>query len=575
MKNPQKSELRQAFLDNKKSFLIAAAFGLFMNMAMLVVPIYMQQIYDRVLSSQSLATLTVLTLIAIFILLGYGLLDALRGQLLVRASTEFDKKLKERVFSAMFERSVRSPQGEHAHAAQDLELLRQFIAGPALTAIFDIPWAPLFVIVIYLLHPLLGHIAVAGSILLFALGVANEYGLRKPMSQVSRVNIKVSNFLEASLNNAEVLKAMGMLPAIRDRWNKEREGLLALQTQAGDRASNLTALTKFVRLVMQLAIVGTSAMLAIDQHITPGAMIAASILLSRALAPAEQAVGAWRQFVVARLASIRLNELLAAIRPETPGLTLPKPIGALSVEQVLVAPPGSNAPTLKNVSFKLEAGETLGIIGPSAAGKSSLARILVGVWTPLAGTVRLDGADLKTWDHANLGPHIGYLPQDVELFDGTVAENIARLSQFSSEDVIATAQKAGVHELILRLPQGYDTPVGAGGRTLSGGMRQRIGLARALYGSPSFVVLDEPNANLDNDGELALAKTLRLLKAENCTVVLIAHRPSILTVADKILALRNGAVELFGPRDMVLARFVPQMAQIDHGGSTGAIASNA
>jgi PrtD family type I secretion system ABC transporter len=555
-----RSEIWSVLLQSRPLFLAAFLFGFFINVALLAVPIYMLQVFDRVISSQSMATLAALTLITVIVLMLYALLDSVRGHLMVKASNRMDEALRGRVFRAMFERSLRTSQGGHVQPLQDLESLRQFVSGNGLVALLDLPWAPLFVVVIYLLHPLLGHFAVGSIVILVFLALLNDRLLRKPLSEANAAQIKSTQFAESSLDNAEALKAMGMMGAIRARWDRHHEAAKQVQTSSGNRASSVTAATKFVRLCMQMGIMAMSATLVLDQHITPGAMIAASILLSRALAPAEQAVGAWRQLLLTRLAFHRLDELLRNVPEVEKGMSLPRPKGELALEQVIAGPPGTPAATLRGVALRLEAGETLAVIGPSGAGKSTLARVVVGIWNPMAGKVRLDGADIRTWDHDELGQHLGYLPQDVELFEGTVAENIARFGEFTHDEVIQAATRAGMHEDILRLPQGYNAQVGEGGRLLSGGMRQRVGLARALYGNPALVVLDEPNANLDNAGEEALLRALRQLKEEGVTIVLVAHRPSILASADKILVLNNGAVERFGPASQVLPQYKPQQA---------------
>jgi PrtD family type I secretion system ABC transporter len=555
-KDKPRSELWSVLLKSKRYFMAAFSFGFFINIALLTVPIYMLQLYTRVISSQSMATLVTLTVIAIIVLVLHGLLDALRGRLMVKVSNEVDEALRGRVFHAMFERSLRANQGGHAQPLQDMDMLRQFLSGPALTAILDLPWAPLFLVVIFLLHPLLGYVALASILVMVSLAILNDRMLRGSMAEANSALIKSNQFAESSLNNAEALKAMGMMSAVRQRWDKHHETAKAEQSRVGNRAINITAITKFMRYAMQLAIMATAAMLVVRAHLTPGAMIVSAILLSRTLAPAEQAVGAWRQLVLVRLAFQRLDELLRAAPEPAEGMKLPRPSGQITLEQIIAAPPGFPTPTLRGISLSLASGETLAVIGPSGAGKSSLARVLVGIWAPLAGKVRYDGADIRTWDHGDLGRHLGYLPQDVELFEGSVAENIARFSTFNNEEIIEAAQRSGLHEEILRLPNGYNSQVGEGGRLLSGGVRQRIGLARALFRNPSIVVLDEPNANLDSKGEGDLLNALKQLKKEGVTIVLVAHRPRMLASADKILLLKEGAVEKFGHKKDVLPHVV-------------------
>ena len=553
------SEVRQAFTACGSAVMATAVFSFFLNLLMLVVPLYMLQVFDRVLSSRSEATLLMLTIIAGFMLLILGVLEIVRARVLVRTGVKFEGLLQDRVFAAVFERSLGAPGATRAQALQDLDTIRQFLTGAGLFAFLDAPWAPIFITVIFLLHPWLGTAALIGALVLLALALANEALTKRPLRIASEQAIKANNFAEASLDNAEVLKAMGMLGGIRRRWYEHRLAAVAHQARASDRAGVVLASTKFFRLYLQILILGIGAYLAMQQQITPGAMIAASILLGRALAPVELAVSNWRGFVGARSALARLKALLAEVPAASTNMNLPKPEGRVEFEQVIAIAPGGDAtsPILKGVSFQLMPGEVLGVIGPTAAGKSSLARLLVGVWPTLRGSVRLDGVDVYEWSRSDLGKHIGYQPQDVALFDGTIAENIARFGEVDSDAVVSAARQAQVHELILRLPQGYDTRVGADGHVLSGGQCQRVGLARALYGDPVLVVLDEPNANLDQPGEQALLATIAELKQAGRTLVIIAHRPSILVSADCILYLNDGVVGTLAPRDEVIANFAP------------------
>jgi PrtD family type I secretion system ABC transporter len=551
------SEIRRAFAACRSAFVATGLFSFFLNLLMLVVPLYMLQVYDRVLSSRSETTLLMLTILAGFMLLILGALEIVRSRVLVRTGVKFESMLKDRVFAAVFERSVGAPGGTRTQALQDLDALRQFLTGSGLFALLDAPWAPIFIAAIFLLHPWLGMASLCGALVLFALALLNEALTRRPLKAASERSIKAHNFAELSLNNAEVLKAMGMLGGIRARWYQHRLAAVSHQARASDRAGIILAGTKFVRLYLQVLLLGIGAYLAMQQLITPGAMIAAAILMGRALAPVELAVGNWRAFITARAALARLKDLLESVPADKPGMRLPRPEGRVQFETVVATAPGGDptAPILKGVSFQLSPGGALGVIGPTAAGKSTLARILVGVWRATRGTVRLDGADVYEWSRADLGHHIGYQPQEVKLFDGTVAENIARFSKLDAEAVVAAARKAAAHELILRLPSGYDTLIGAYGHTLSGGQRQRIGLARALYGDPSLIVLDEPNTNLDQPGERALLATIADLKQAGKTLVIIAHRPNILASVDHILCLNEGFVDMLGSRDEVIARF--------------------
>lgn len=552
-------DFRQALANCRGAFAATGAFSFFINLLLFVSPIYMLQVYDRVLTSRSESTLVMLTVIAAVMLAVLAALEMMRGRLLVRAGSRLDKVMSGRIFSAVFDRSLKVPGGAPVQALRDMDTVREFATGPGVVTFFDVPWAPLFIAAAFLLHPILGLVSLGGAVIIFALAVANEMITRRSIQSASGEAVAATGFAEASLRNVEVLHAMGMTSALAQRWKASHDRVLALQTTAADRATTLVAISKFVRLFLQSGILGVGAWLALEQEISAGAIIASSIILGRALSPVEQAVGHWKGFLAARTAFQRLNGLLKTTPPAPRAMTLPKPQGALVVDRAIAVPPGGKAPVLKGVGFALEPGEVLAIVGPSAAGKSSLARLLVGVWHCHSGSVRLDGAEMRTWNRDELGPHMGYLPQDIELFDGTVAQNIARFGEVDATAVVAAAVKAGVHEIILHLPDGYDTHIGEGGRSLSGGQRQRIGLARALYKDPSFVVLDEPNSNLDTAGEQALIEAVAGLKECKATTVVISHRLSILACVDKILVLNDGAVELFGSRDDVMARLRPSV----------------
>ncbi len=551
----QVTDLQGVVKELRGTFIAVAVFSFFVNALMLVVPFYMLQMYDRVLSSRSHSTLAMLTIVAVFLLVMYGLLDLVRSRVLVRSGIRLDRRLNSRVFSAVLVHGLRTSEGRHAQALQDLGNLRQLLSSGSLVALFDSPWVPLFLGIIFLFHPVLGTVALVGALVLFGLALVNAFVTRGAFRQASEQSIVASGFAESSLRNVEVLRAMGMLSGLRRRWLDKHETALAHQAQANDRGGAITSSSKFVRLLVQISVLGTGGYLAIEQVITPGVMIASAILMSRALMPLEQAVGQWRNYVNARAAYDRLNKLLNATRSDQPPMVLPAPKGLVSLERAVAVPPNTKVPVLKGLSFKLEAGEALGVIGPSGAGKSTLGRLLVGVWAPQGGAVRLDGADVSSWDPDQLGPHIGYLPQDVELFEGTIAENIERFGEHDPGKVVEAAELAGVHDLVLHLPQGYDTAIGEDGRALSAGQRQRVGLARALYGDPCLVVLDEPNSNLDTDGEQALQQALQSLKNRGATVVLIAHRPAIMASVDRILVLQNGTMELLAPREKVMERF--------------------
>jgi ATP-binding cassette subfamily C protein EexD len=543
------NEIRQALATCKSSFAATAFFSFAINMLLFVSPIYMLQIYDRVLPSRSETTLVMLSVLVASLLLTIGLLEWIRTQILVRVGARIDRMLNRRVLSAVFHVSG----GGSANAVRDFDAVREFFTGAGFLAFLDAPWAPLFIGVCFIMNPWLGILALGGSILLLCLAVATELMTRKPLGEAGRENMAANSFVESSLRSSEAVHAMGMMPGIIDRWLDKRDRVLALQAAASDRAGFLMSATKFVRMLLQSAILGLGAYLAIQNVITPGAMIAASIIMGRALAPVEMAVGQWRQFINARVAYARLKKLLETVPDNAEPMRLPKPLGALEADRVVAAPPGSRIAVLKGVSFALQPGEALGVIGPSAAGKSTLARALVGVWPIASCKIRVDGSDLQNWSREQLGPHVGYLPQDVALFDGTIAENIARFGPIDPDAVVAAARHAGVHDIILRLPDSYDTRIGVGGSVLSGGQRQRIGLARALYGDPALIILDEPNSNLDSSGEQALLEAMAYLRERGVTVIVITHRMNVLGAVAKVLVLKDGAVESFGPRDQVLA----------------------
>ncbi|HEX2567770.1 MAG TPA: type I secretion system permease/ATPase [Burkholderiales bacterium] len=535
-------------------FVYAALFSMFINILVLAPAAYMMQIFDRVMTGRSEETLVMLTLVAVPALMVMAVMESLRARLLIACGAAMDRKLGPRVLEGVLAQTARLSGAEYVNGMRDVSTLRSFLSGNGIFAMFDAPWLPFFLVLIFLFHPLLGSVATCGAVVMVTLAILNERTTRKPLEKVQAESRVASRMIDASVRNADVVSALGMVRAVNQRWAEKNEAVLRLQTRATAAGRTLSGLSKFTRQVIQIAMVGTGAWLVVDLNVTPGVMLATTLVLGRALGPVEALVANWKNMVEARAAWLRLDKLLAGSPPVETGTELPAPRGEVSVERVVFGIRGADKPIIRGVSLRLPAGETLGIIGPSAAGKSTLARLLIGVWKPNSGVVRLDGADVAVWPRELLGPHIGYLPQDVELFSGTVAENIARLGEIDSEAVIRAAQRAHVHDLILRLPKGYDTEVGEGGATLSPGQRQRIGLARAVIGDPRLVLLDEPNANLDHDGEQALVQTMRELKSAGVTVIVIAHRPSLLGSADKILVLRDGAVDMFGPRAEILQK---------------------
>ncbi|MCG5538614.1 type I secretion system permease/ATPase [Halorhodospira sp. 9622] len=550
----EQGELRACLGQLKQAIIAVAAFSFFINLLMLVPPMFMLQMFDRVLSSGSVETLVMLLVVAVGLLIVLGLLEWSRNRVLVRAGGRLDGMLGSRLFDATFFRALRRPDGANAQPLQDLTTLRQFMTGQGVFAFFDAPWTPLFLLVIFLLHPWLGIFATVAAVILFVLAYVNEVITRQPLGAANAQYNRETDFTNTNLRNAEVVEAMGMTGRLRQRWRAMHNDVLSLQAVASDRSANLTSASKSLRLIAQVGILALGAYLAVEQVITPGVMIAASIIMARALAPVDQAMHAWRGFIGARNAWSRLEDVLQSTPQRGEHMELPEPQGRLTAENLVVVPPGGRTPALRGVDLDLNPGDTLGVIGPSAAGKSTLARALVGVWPSYAGTVRIDGAEIEHWNREQIGAHIGYLPQDVELFDGTVAENIARFGEVDSRKVVEAARKAGLHDMILRLPEGYDTRIGINSGALSAGQRQRVALARAVYGNPKIVVLDEPNSNLDQAGDEALVDTIRKLREDGCTVVLIAHRAAILSAVEQVLVLRDGKVATLGSRQDVLNR---------------------
>lgn len=549
-----KKPLAQALKSCRSSFLMVGFFSMCINLLMLVPSIYMLQVYDRVITSGSEVTLLMITLIMTLMLVTIGVLEWVRSRILVRVSNNLDMQLNQKVFNTSFKRALYTGNnGNSSQSLQDLTGLRQFMTGNGLFAFFDAPWIPIYLFVMFAFHAWFGWIAVASALLLSVLAVINEYatrgGLQKANEEVTIANLSIRQ----TMANAEVIQSMGMLDNLRHNWLETQYKVLSWQTNASERACIITPISKTLRMLIQSLILGVGAYLAINNQITPGLMIAGSILLGRALAPIDQMIGAWKGFIAARGQYSRLSKALEGAPEQDQSMSLPKPQGNIVLDGVVMAPPGSRVPTLKGISFSVSAGEVIGVLGPSAAGKSTLARGLLGIWPTMNGKVRLDGADIFAWNRTELGPSIGYLPQDIELFAGSVSENIARFGEIDAQKVVAAAQESGVHELVLGLSDGYDTVIGAQGANLSAGQRQRIGLARALYDQPNLIVLDEPNSNLDERGEMALAHAIHGLKARGATVFIITHRPNILAVVDKLIVLNAGVLQGFGPRDEVLA----------------------
>jgi ATP-binding cassette subfamily C protein/ATP-binding cassette subfamily C protein EexD len=557
---PAETVLSKAVAACRTQLAAVAVFSGMVNLLQLTVSLYMMQVFDRVLSTRSLDTLYYLTAIAMFALLVMAVLDGLRGQVMQRIAGWVEGKTAPEAFLRAIESQLRN-RPYRMEALRDLAVCRGWLGSPASLTLFDVPWVPIYLAVIFMLHPTLGWIALIGAGMLFLLTLANEWATGALVRQASTGAMSSQRRAESMVRNAEVIDSMGMAPAVMQRWREGLGSSLPLQERAADRAAILLSLTRFFRLAVQVAVLGIGALLVLEQQLTSGASIAASIIMGRALAPVEQMIGGWKQLVQARQAYRRLLAFLSLPRMRPPGMALPEPTGRVAAERVTFGFPGQPVAIIKGVSFNLAAGESLAVIGPSAAGKTTLIRLLIGTLQPSAGTVRLDGADVFTWMREDFGKYVGYLPQDVELFDGSVLTNIARMAESEPEAVFEAAKLAGCHEMILRLPQGYDTEIGDGGQHLSGGQRQLIGLARAMFGNPKMVVLDEPNSNLDGDAEQALIRGIEELKRRGTTVILVSHRPTLVQGVDKVLLMRDGAVEAFGPRAEVLKRLVQQQGR--------------
>ncbi|WP_296253190.1 type I secretion system permease/ATPase [Pseudomonas sp. UBA4194] len=551
-------DIDAALLSYRRVFWALALFSGVINLLVLVPSLYMMQVYDRVLTSRNETTLLMLTLITLGLFMLSGLIEWLRGQVMIRMSAGLDELLGERIFDAAFQRSLKEHSTNPAQVLSDLATLRQFITGQGLIAMLDAPWLPIFLVVAFLFHPWFGVMTLVLALVLIGLAIWGELATRSSLAEANQMSVKSASYVNSTLHNAEVIQALGMLPALRQRWSFLQRGIITAQARASDRSARITSMTRFVRISGQSLALGLGALLVLEGQISAGMMIAMSLLLGRALAPVEIAIGSWKQFGSARQSYQRLSQLLEQQPRAREPMPLPAPSGAVRLENVHVGPPGEKLPTVRDINFALNKGEVLAIIGPSACGKSTLARALVGIWPTMAGAVRLDSAEISQWSHEALGPHLGYLPQDIELFDGSVAENIARFGELDAGKIIEAGRYAGIHEMVLRFPKGYDTLLGPGGLGLSGGQKQRIGLARAVYGTPALIVLDEPNSNLDEAGEVALVHALRSLKKAGSTVIMITHRPSVLGTVDKILLLNEGAQHMFGTRDQVLKALMPK-----------------
>ena len=554
--NPKKphTELRKAIDDLKPQFKQAAWFSLFASLLILAPSGYMLEVYDRVINSRSHMTLVMLTILVLAAFVVMEVLDWVRSEVMHEAAMIFDKRMSNRVFSAIFEANLKRLPGGSAQPMNDFRTVRDFLFSPVLLALMESPVSLVFLVLIFAISPVLGWAAVVAAILQTFVGWLNERSTQPPLLAANRSAIAAQQYADGTLRNAQVIESMGMLRDIHGRWMGKQREFLGLQAAASDKAGFYQAISKFLQNVVGSLLLGLGAWLLLRNQLNGGAayMIVGSILGGRVLAPLIQIVSQWQNVINVREAYQRLDGLLIMVPERQPGMSLPAPSGQLLVESLVAGAPGSPVPILKGVNFSLQPGEVLAVVGPSASGKTTLARMLVGLWPATNGKVRLDGVDVHTWNKNELGPHLGYLPQGIELFDGTLAENIARFGPVDSAKVEAAARAVGLHEFILALPQGYDNAVGREGAMLSGGQRQRVGLARAIYGNPTFVVLDEPNSSLDEQGDAALASAIVQLKSRGATIVVMTHRTSVLSVADKMLVMNEGQTQMFGPRDEVL-----------------------
>lgn len=545
---------------DRRALLAVGVTSTAMNLLLFAMPLYSLQVYDRVMTSRSADTLVLLTLIVLFALSANAALDWVRARLLLRIGNSYSLKLGPRLLDASIAQSARNSEPD-GQALRYMNTVRGFVAGPqGLATLYDAPLVPLFLVAVYMMHVGLGHAMLLGVLVLLVLTQLTESLTGNHLRAAGEAGIAAQRRIDGTMQNAEAVEAMGMRAAMRNYWYSAQSQAMAQASVAGDRAAGVGAFAKWVRMLLSLLMTGAGAWYVIHDQITIGAMVAANILSARGLAPLETMIGAWKGLVGARIAVERINTVIDKLARPEGGVQLPAPSGEISVERLVYVPPNAEQPTLKGISFKVPAGSWLGIVGPSAAGKSTLAKLICGVWKPRSGLVRLDGADVYSWPRADFGRYCGYLPQDVELFAGSVRNNIARFCSAEEVDdaaVVAAARMAGVHEMILRLPHGYETPLGPGGASLSAGQRQRIGLARALLGEPRLVVLDEPNSNLDTEGEAALVEAMRRARAGGATIITISHRPSLLADADLIGVVVDGQMQNFGPRDEVFQKIVP------------------
>ncbi len=563
MKTPSfftRSDLTATLWAFKREFVIVGLFSFLANLLMLTPTIYMLQVFDRVMTSQSELTLLAVSLITVVLFAIMALAEWMRSRVLVHAGVRFDEVLSTRVFNASFEANLSQSGGNPGRAFSDLIQIRQFLTGNGIFTLFDAPWAPIYIAVTFMLHPWLGVLAIVFALVQLALAWFGHTRTVAPAEAAALTGSEVQAYLLGKLRNAEALESMGMIGNLQRHWTERHQAWLVQASKAQGLTHRVTAWSKFIRYTQQSLSLGAGALLVIDGQLSAGAMIAANVLMGRALAPIDQLAGTWRSFITTRSAFHRLENLLKDHPERDTALTRVAPRGALTLNKVYATASGRKEPILKDINLTVPAGTVTAVLGPSGSGKSTLARVMIGIWPQMSGEVLLDDLPITSWNRVDLGPHLGYLPQDIELFEGTIAENIARFRELNSEKVIEAARCAGLHDMILRFPKGYDTPIGEAGNLLSGGQRQRIGLARAVYGDPVLIILDEPNANLDDAGEAALARTVQDLKEKGRTVFLITHRPGAIAAADRLVILRDGHIQIQGTRDEVLASLRPRSA---------------
>ena len=552
----EKDVIREFLKFTKKTFLFVGLFSLFVNILMLLPAIYMLAVYDIVVPSRSENTLLFITALVVILFGIMALLQIIRGKILVRINNRIDNILNERVVDSMYRFALKHPTKASIQPFNDFQQIKNFLTGQTIFAFFDVPWIPIYLFVLFMFHTYYGTLALIIIFVVIAITLANEYSSKKHLEKANETLIKSNKFLNNTISNMEVIEALGMRRRIYKRWFNIYKNYLSSYKIANDKGIFWSNTTRTFRMLSQSLMLGLGGLLAINLQISSGMIVAGSIVLGRALAPLDLLVSTWRNFSSARLAYKRLNSLLAEFEEEPQRIKLPEPKGSITLREVVVVAPDGKNPILKNINLHINAGEMVALVGPSGAGKSSLVRTILGVWMPINGKVEIDGADIKQWDREYLGNYLGYLPQDIELFEGTIAENIARFEDAKDEDIIEAARISGAHEVIVKFPDGYNTYIGPGGITLSGGQRQRVGLARALYKNPKIVILDEPNSNLDDAGERALFNALIELKKRQTTVIVITHKINILELVDKIIVLRDGVIQMYGAKEKILPQLL-------------------